>query len=79
MEISIRPKTRELLEARLGKGDYADVDELLRAALAALDELGGLDSAALDAIDEAEEDIAHGRTHDWAAVRASLEAQFPNK
>ena len=79
MGISFRPETQKLLEDRLDKGGYADADELLVAALAALDEQGEMDSATLDAINEAEDDIKHGRIYDWAEVRASLERQFPNK
>jgi Arc/MetJ-type ribon-helix-helix transcriptional regulator len=79
MDITFRPETRKLLEDRIGKGDYADADELVIAAIAALDEHGEMDSATLDAIDRAEDDIEQGRVHDWADVRASLEKKFLGK
>jgi hypothetical protein len=58
------------------KNDHDDGDGQSTPA-AAPDEEATMDSETLDAIDQAEDDIKHGRVYDWADVRAWLETQFP--
>ncbi len=78
MSISLRPETERLLEDRLKNGNYSTADELVHAAINALDELDSaeLDTETLDAIDEAEDQIERGEVHDWRDVRDKVRAQF---
>lgn len=78
MTISLSPETQKLLEDKLRTGGYPSADDLLHAALAALDELEAsqLDEETLDAIDHAEDQIDRGEVHDWADVREQVRAKF---
>jgi putative addiction module CopG family antidote len=78
MSITLRPETERLLEERLKHGTYSTADELVHAAINALDELdcAELDDQTLDAIDEAEDQIERGEFHDWEEVREKVRAQF---
>jgi len=51
----------------------------VRAALEALNELGGLDEQTLDAIDRAEEQIERGEVHDLKDVRQRILDKFVGK
>jgi len=78
MDVSLSPKTHRLLEARLKTGGYRSADEVVHAALEALNELeaNGLDDATLDSIDDAEDQIERGEVHDWQDVRERVRAKF---
>jgi putative addiction module CopG family antidote len=83
MNVQLSPQTQKLLEDRLKSGAYASPDDVVRAALEALNESEvyfgpGLDESALDAIDRAEDQIERGEVHDWAAVREQVRAKFLN-
>jgi putative addiction module CopG family antidote len=77
MAITLSPATQQLLEQRVKKGEYS-ADEVVHAALSALDELeaNGVDDAMLDALDRAEDQVEHGEVHDWTAVRDQVRARF---
>jgi Arc/MetJ-type ribon-helix-helix transcriptional regulator len=72
MDISLRPETRKLLEERISAGQFRSADDLVIAALKAFDEIEALDESAPDAIDQAEEQIERGETHDWRDVRQEV-------
>ena len=76
MVISLSEETQRMVEEKLGAGGYGTADEVVRAALAALDELevSALDEETLDGIDRAEEQVARGEVHDWADVRDKVRA-----
>lgn len=81
MAIALNAETESLLEARINSGDYRTADDVVRAALRALEQLesGGLDEATLKAIDEAEDDIETGQVHDWNTVRDAVLNRFLGK
>ncbi len=81
MNITLGPETQRLLEDQLKSGQYTSPDEVLRAALNALNEIspGELDEATLDAIDESEDQIEHGQVEDWEDVRARISAKYPGR
>jgi putative addiction module CopG family antidote len=81
MTISLSSETRRLLEEKLQSGEYRSADEVLHAALEALNELEShsLDEATLDAIDRAEDQIERGQVHDWKDVRERVRAKFLGK
>ena len=79
MDISLRPETCKLLEERINAGKFRNADELVIAALSAFDELGTLDEATLDAIDDAEDQIERGEVRDWREVREEVRAKFLGK
>jgi Arc/MetJ-type ribon-helix-helix transcriptional regulator len=78
MPISLSPEIVQRLEDRVRNGGYPSADDVVRAALNALDELevAKLDDATLDAIDRSEEQIEGGQVHDWADVREAVRAKF---
>ena len=76
MTITLSQETQRLLEEQLKRGHYGSTDELLQAALLALDEPGDLDQATLEAIDKAEEEIERGEFVDWDDVRDDIRAEF---
>jgi Arc/MetJ-type ribon-helix-helix transcriptional regulator len=75
MNISISAETQRLLEERLKDGEYQSIDEVLRAALAALSN-GGLDRSTWDAIDEAESQIERGEVQSWEDIREQVKKRF---
>ena len=81
MTIALSPETQKLLDARLKNGQYHSPDDVVRAALEALDELEahGLDEKTLDAIDRAEDQIARGDVQDWKNVRDRVRDSFLGK
>jgi putative addiction module CopG family antidote len=78
MTISLTVKTQKLLEEKLSSGEYGSADEVVHAALEALNqvELPTLDDETLDAIDRAEDQIERGEVHDWTEVREKVRAKF---
>ena len=78
MGITLTPETQRLLEDKLKGGLYRSADEVVLAALEALDELESaeLDDETLDAIDRAEDQIERGEVHDWKSVREQVRAKF---
>ena len=81
MTIVLSPQTQKLLEEKLKSGSYTSPDEVLRAALEALDgqDAAKLDDRALAAIDRAEDQIERGEVHDWQDVREQVKARFLGK
>lgn len=78
MTITLSAETRRLLEEKLKNGGYRSADEVVHAALEALNELeaSGLDDDSLDAIDGAEDQVERGEVHDWKDVRERVRAKF---
>ena len=80
MPFSLSPESERLLAERLERGSYASVDDVIRAALSALDEVGDidveLDEEMLDSIDRSEDQIDRGEVHDVEDVRAFIQAKF---
>ena len=75
--LELSPQTQERLEQRLQSGEYDSADDLVRAALQALEEIASpLDEATLDAIDRAEDQIERGEVHDWKAIRDQLRSEL---
>jgi putative addiction module CopG family antidote len=78
MTITLSTETRKLLEEKLKSGGYTSADDVVHAALQALNELesGSLDDETLDALDRAEDDIDHGAVHEWRDVREQVRSKF---
>jgi Arc/MetJ-type ribon-helix-helix transcriptional regulator len=76
MTITLSPETQRLLEDQLKPGNFVNADEALRAALQSLSELGELDEATLDAIDESEAQIERGEVLEWEEVLARVRAKY---
>jgi Arc/MetJ-type ribon-helix-helix transcriptional regulator len=76
--MTLKEETAASLEERMKRGGYPTVDDLVQAALQALDELEGeeLDEETLDSIDRADEQIARGEYRDWEDVKAELRAKY---
>jgi putative addiction module CopG family antidote len=81
MTISLSDATQKLLEEKLQSGGYRSADEVVHAALEALNELESrtLDAETLDAIDRAEDQIDRGEVHDWKDVRRQVRERFLGK
>jgi len=81
MTLTIGQETQQRIEQRMKKGGYPTIDELVHAALTALDELEAepLDGPTLDAIDRAEAQIARGEHRDWQDVKSELQAKYFGK
>jgi putative addiction module CopG family antidote len=81
MAISLSDRTQKLIEEKLNSGQYSSADDVVHAALEALNELEahGLDEETLDAIDRAEDQIERGEIHDWKNVREQIRAKFLEK
>jgi Arc/MetJ-type ribon-helix-helix transcriptional regulator len=67
-----------MVEQRLKDGGYASADELVQAAMHALDhqQFEPLDEETLAAIDEAEDDIERGDVFPLEAVEDQIRAMF---
>jgi len=78
MTIFLSDETERLLKAKLQSGEYRSADEVVHAALEALNELESrsLDKETLDAIDRSEDQIERGEVHDWKDVRSEVREQF---
>jgi Arc/MetJ-type ribon-helix-helix transcriptional regulator len=74
MALTLSQDVERQVEERVRLGEFATPDDVVRAAMSALRlvEESGLDDQTLDAIDEAEDDIARGDVQDWAAIRRKL-------
>jgi len=81
MGISLSQETETLLADRVKSGAYRSADEVVHAALRALDalEASEFDAEALDAIDSAEDQIERGEVHEWKDVREQVRARFLEK
>ena len=79
--VHLNEQTEKLLEERVQSGDYGSADEVVMAALLALDEAKsiGLSDEVRDAIDRAEDQIDSGQVHDWKDVRESVRNMFLGK
>ncbi len=79
--VRLNEQTEKLLEEKVQSGDYGSADEVVRAALLALDEAKsiGLSDEVLDAIDRAEDQIDSGQVHDWKDVRENVQNMFFGK
>ena len=78
MTVDLHPETQRLLEDRLKSGRYATADDVLRAALTALNDLESdeLDKGTLDAIDRSEDQLDRGEGVKWKEVRDQIRASF---
>ena len=78
MAITLSPETQRLVEDKLQSGVYHTADEVVVAALQALNEVEGLelDEGTLDGIDRAEDQIERGEVYDWGAVREQVRDEF---
>ena len=78
MTIVLSAETQKLLDQKLKSGEYGSADEVLHAALEALDWASGdlLDEATLDSIDQSEGQIQRGECHDWKDVRQKVRDMF---
>lgn len=78
MQITLSPGTQKLLDEQLTRGGYASADDLVRAALEALEarESISLDDATLDAIDRSEDQIDRGEVHALDDVRDRIRNRF---
>jgi putative addiction module CopG family antidote len=78
MTIVLSPETQKLLDQKLQSGDYASADEVVHAALEALNWASGvpLDEATLDALDRAEDQIDRGEEYAWKDVRQKVIDMF---
>ena len=78
MVISLSEETQRLVQQKLGAGGYRSADDVVRAALDALDQLEppALDTETLDGIDRAEEQIKRGDVLEWTEARDGVRAMF---
>ena len=78
MTISLTPETQTLLDEKLKSGLYHSADEVVHAALEALDEIESyqLTPEIQTTIDRAEDQIEAGQVHEWSQVKESIRAKF---
>lgn len=78
MAIELSAETQSRIEEQLKSGRYSSADELICAAIDALDELDseGLDKETLEAIDRSNEQIERGEVYDWKDVREQVLKKF---
>ncbi|HZZ44371.1 MAG TPA: hypothetical protein VFE58_15660 [Tepidisphaeraceae bacterium] len=81
MGISLTPETERLIEEKLKQGGYSTADDLVHAALGALEEMefGPLSGETLAAIDRAEDQIERGEYRELSEVKAEWEAKLSGK
>lgn len=84
MSFVLSNATQKLIEDRMRARGFATPDDVVRVALAALDEVTGEDIEQLDAetqaaIGRAEAQSAHGEGRPWEEVRAQILAKYPPK
>jgi putative addiction module CopG family antidote len=80
MAISLSPETEKLLEERMDRGEFESADDMIRAALQALDEVDlPLDEETLDAIDRAEEEGERGEGYSLEEVKQYFRVKFSKK
>ena len=81
MPISLSPETEKLIEDRMRRSGYATPDDLVRAALDALDQVNAGEFDSLDpetraAIEEGLDQADRGEGRPWEEVREELTARF---
>ena len=78
MELTLAPETQRLVEEKLKEGFYRSADEIVQAAMHALNEreANGLDEETLDEIDEAEDEIERGEVCKLEDVEEDIRAMF---
>lgn len=78
MTINLSTDTQKLLEERMKAGGYDSIDDVVHAALQALNELEGqeFNDETMDAIDRAEDEIDRGEVRDWKDVREQVRDKF---
>lgn len=78
MAIELSAETQSRIEEELKSGRYSSADELICAAIDALDELDseGLDKETHEAIDRGNEQIERGEVYDWKNVREQVLKKF---
>lgn len=78
MTITLSEETRSLLQEKLKNSGYRSADEVVRAALEALNQLDELtlDEQTTEALDRAEDQIDSGDVRDWKDVREQVRATF---
>lgn len=78
MNIALSDETQQLLEERMRKGRYGSVDEALRAALEALDQLDAedLDADTSAAIEAGLAQANRGEGQPWEQVRQELRTRY---
>lgn len=78
MTIYLTPETQTLLDRKLESGQYRSADEVVHAALEALDEIEShhLTPEIQTTIDRAEDQIEAGQVHEWSQVKESIRAKF---
>ena len=81
MTIVLDAETQRLLEQKLKSGKYDSANDVVRAALDALDQIEAvsLDEETLKAIDRAEDQFERGEGLDWREVRDQVRAKFMAK
>lgn len=81
MTIVLDAETQRLLEQKLKSGKYDSANDVVRAALDALDQIEAvsLDEETLKAIDRAEDQFERGEGLDWREVRDQVRAKFMGK
>ncbi len=78
MAIELSVETQKRIEEKLKSGRYSSADELICAALDALNEFEseGLDEETLKAIERSDKQIERGEFYDWKDVRARVLKKF---
>ena len=81
MDFALSVRTQERVEEKLKTGLFKSADDLVLAALDALErqEVGELDEATLDAIDASEDQFERGEFHRWEDVRERILEKFKKK
>jgi len=78
MAINLNADTQKRVEEKLKSGEYCSADELVCAAIDALDEIEahGLDKETIEAIERGNEQIERGEVFDWKDVREQIRKKF---
>ena len=78
MDLPLSPETQRLIEERMERHGFATADDVVRAALDALDGQwsGDLDEETLAALREGERQLDAGEGRPWEQVREELRAKF---
>ncbi len=81
MDTVLSPETQKLLEEKLSSGGYRSADDVVHAALEALNELEsyGLDPETQAAIEEGLAQADRGEGRPWEEVREELRTRFTKK
>lgn len=78
MAIELSAETQKRIEEKLKSGQYGSADELICAAIDALNESEpeALDEETLEAIERGNEQIERGEVYDWKDVREHVRKKF---